>query len=127
MFKDKPFSLLLTVQGVYIIVTALWALVDIDSFIWVTGPKTDIWLVKTVAVVLVSIGLALLIAVRESQPSLSIKVLGLTNAAGLAVIDFYYTSNGTIKWVYAADGVLQVLIIISWIILIMKNQHRVSK
>lgn len=127
MFKDKPFSLLLTVQGVYIIVTALWALVDIDSFIWVTGPKTDIWLVKTVAVVLVSIGLALLIAVRESQPSLSIKVLGLTNAAGLAVIDFYYTSNSTIKWVYAADGVLQVLIIISWIILIMKNQHRVSK
>lgn len=127
MFKDKPFSLLLTVQGVYIIVTALWALVDIDSFIWVTGPKTDIWLVKTVAVVLVSIGLALLIAVRESQPSLSIKVLGLTNAAGLTVIDFYYTSNSTIKWVYAADGVLQVLIIISWIILIMKNQHRVSK
>jgi anti-sigma-K factor RskA len=127
MFKDKPFSLLLTVQGVYILVTALWALVDIDSFMWVSGPKTDIWLVKTVAVVLVSIGLALLFAVRERQPPLSIKVLGLTNAAGLAVIDFYYTSNGTIKWVYAADGVLQVFIIIAWIILIVKNQQPVSK
>jgi len=35
-------------QGLYWLVTGLWGLIDVHSFMKVTGPKTDIWLVKTV-------------------------------------------------------------------------------
>lgn len=54
---DKVFKPLLWIQGLYLLFTALWALIDIDSFMRLTGPKTDIWLVKTVSVLLLAIGL----------------------------------------------------------------------
>ena len=34
-------------QGAYYALTALWALVHVRSFQAITGPKTDLWLVKT--------------------------------------------------------------------------------
>jgi hypothetical protein len=33
------------VQGAFYVATGVWALVDLDSFMAVTGPKTDLWLV----------------------------------------------------------------------------------
>ena len=44
-----PVLALAVLQGAYFGLTAAWALVHIDSFMRVTGAKTDVWLVKTVA------------------------------------------------------------------------------
>lgn len=60
MLINKVYNLLSLVQGIYTLLTALWALVDIKSFMEVTGPKTDVWLVKTVAVVLLPIAVCFL-------------------------------------------------------------------
>jgi len=43
-------------QAIYYIITSLWALAGIRSFQKVTGPKVDIWLVKTVGVLVGVIG-----------------------------------------------------------------------
>ena len=56
----KMYSLLLGVQGYYTLLTAISGLVDIDSFMALTGPKNDIWLVKTVSVVLLAVAVCLL-------------------------------------------------------------------
>lgn len=65
----KLVSYILLIQGLYWLVTGLWGLIDIHSFMIVTGPKTDIWLVKTVSVLIVVISLSLLSAVKSrDQP-----------------------------------------------------------
>ena len=50
------------IQGAYFVATGVWSRVDIDSFQRVTGPKTDLWLVNTVGVLVTAIGLGLILA-----------------------------------------------------------------
>jgi hypothetical protein len=111
----KFYRTMLIIQGFYTLVTALWAIIDIDCFMKVTGPKTDIWLVKTVAVILSGIGICLLVATKDSKINFPVIILAMTAAAGLAAIDFYYTSTGTISWIYRVDGILELLFVILWL------------
>lgn len=57
-------SALATGQGLYFLVTGIWPLVHIKSFQWVTGPKVDLWLVKTVGVLIAVMGAVLTLAGR---------------------------------------------------------------
>ena len=51
----KLFRITLWVQTIYYFLTAAWGLLDIESFMLVTGPKTDVWLVKTVSILLLAV------------------------------------------------------------------------
>ncbi len=81
----------------------------------VTGPNTDIWLVRTLAVILLAIGLCLLAGPFKRDMTIPVLLLGLTSAAGLAVVDFYFWSNNTIRWVYVVDGIIQCLFVAGWV------------
>jgi hypothetical protein len=83
----------------------------------VTGPKTDIWLVKTVCALLIPIGITLLSDLRFKTYSWPLIILGTLTALGLAAIDFYYTANETIRWVYALDGVAELMFAFGWAII----------
>jgi hypothetical protein len=108
------YRLLLLVQGSYTLITALWGLIDIDSFMRVTGPKNDIWLVKTVSAILAAIGISLLAFFKEKKPVFSAGILGISVAIAVAAIDFYYSGNEVIKWIYAVDGVVELVFIGGW-------------
>ena len=54
----KFFRIILWVQTLYYFITGIWPVADITSFMEVTGSKTDIWLVKTVAVLLFAISVS---------------------------------------------------------------------
>lgn len=56
----KQAIILPAVQGAYYLLTGLWAVIDIDSFMLVTGPKDDVWLVKMVGLLAASAALTLL-------------------------------------------------------------------
>jgi hypothetical protein len=112
---------LLLVQLTYYGITAVWPLVHIRSFMAVTGPKTDRWLVKTVAVVLLAITLSLLSGYYEGLNLFPTVVLALSSAAGLAAIDFWYGLRGVISRVYVIDGVLQVFFSIAWFVVIARS------
>ena len=116
----------LWVQAVYYLLTALWGLIDIDSFMQVTGPKTDIWLVKTVSVLLIPLVVCFAGGFFFNTNPLQVMLVALTSAAGLAAIDFYYTANNVIKWVYAADGVVQCIFILLWIYLLARYRKTSS-
>jgi hypothetical protein len=45
----KHIRTLIWIHAVYTLLTAVWPLVDIKSFMIITGHKTDIWLVKLLA------------------------------------------------------------------------------
>jgi len=50
------------VQGIYFFVSGIWPIFSMSTFLKVTGPKTDLWLVKTVGMILVTIGAVLTLA-----------------------------------------------------------------
>ena len=115
MNKTTVFYTLLWIQGIYTLITAVWPLLHIESFIKVTGPKTDIWLVKTVAVLLVAISVCFISNIFIKTNKLPVILLALTSCIGLIFIDFYYTSNKVISWVYKLDGILQIIFMLGWI------------
>ena len=104
------------VQGVFYVVTGLWALVDLDSFMAVTGPKTDHWLVKTVGVLVTVIGAVLLLAGRTRRITGEIVLLAVGSALALAAIDVVYVSSGTISPIYLLDAVAELGLAGGWLL-----------
>jgi hypothetical protein len=102
-------------QGAFWALTGVWPLVHMPSFIWVTGPKTDLWLVRTVGILITVIGLVLLSAGVRKHVTGEIKWLGIGGAAGMAFIDFYYSLNDVIWNIYMLDGVLEIIFILIWL------------
>jgi hypothetical protein len=106
------------IQSVYILITAVWPLVDIESFMQITGYKTDVWLVKTVGALLVPVALTLasyLIQSNDKRPAL---LLGGLTALTFAVIDFYYVSTEVISPIYLLDGLVEIFFVAMWAYLI---------
>jgi hypothetical protein len=113
--KALSASALALIQGVLYAATGLWALVDLDSFMAVTGPKTDRWLVKTVAILVTVIGAVLLLAWRRGQVGAEVVFLAVGSALSLAAIDIIYVSNRTIPPIYLLDAVVEVGLALLWL------------
>jgi hypothetical protein len=100
----------LAIQGCYYMITGIWPLVSMRTFEAVTGPKTEDWLVHCVGVLAAAIGLTLLAGVRGGRAGSALRetvVLSVASALAFAGIDLVYYFLGVIRWVYAADGVVQ--------------------
>jgi hypothetical protein len=102
----------------------VWPLVHISSFIVVTGPKTDIWLVKAVGALLIPVSACLFmfrfIPTLDKRPAV---VLGGLCSIAFIGIDFYYALTDVISDVYLLDGFIQVGLLIGWIFFSIKNQR----
>ena len=116
----KRISTLLLIQGLYTSVTAVWPIVHIRSFMEVTGYKEDIWLVKTVSAVLLSVAACFLFASHSTTLNTPVYILAITSAIALAVIDFYYSMHDVISNIYQLDGMLQVMFFICWAIILVR-------
>src|SRR5438045_806680 len=101
-------------QAIYYITTGVWSLVSIGTFQKVTGPKTDVWLVKTVGALVVGIGAALGLAGYRRRITPEIVLLGVSSAAGLAGIDLVYVAKKRISSVYLLDALAEVGLIALW-------------
>jgi hypothetical protein len=99
--------------GIYYTATGIWPLIDMSSFMDVTGPKQDLWLVRTVGSLVTIIGLTVLVGFRNINFYLVFLAVG--SALSLVVIDLVYTSTGVISTIYLLDAFVQVLLIIGWI------------
>lgn len=98
-----------TAQGIYYLATGIWPILHIGSFMLVTGPKTDIWLVKMVALLIISVGITILVMSRARTQFM---VLNYTSALSFLIIDTYYSLTDTISDIYLADAAVEALIII---------------
>jgi hypothetical protein len=103
-------------QGAYFAAAGIWPLLDITSFQLVTGPKTDLWLVKTVGVLIVVIGAVLLRAARARRVGAEIALLGAGSALGLAAIDLIYSLRGTISSIYLLDAAAELVLVLCWVL-----------
>ncbi len=101
-------------QGVFYLVTGLWPLLHIQSFLKVTGPKTDLWLVKTLGVLISVIGVVLGSAGVQRSVNRDLALLGGGSAAALTAIDVIYVARRRISPVYLLDAVTELALIVGW-------------
>lgn len=106
------------VQGIFYLLTGIWPIADIMSFMHVTGPKVDIWLVKTVGVLIIVIAIPMLAAAIRNTVSLEIIMLGAGGCIGFILIDTVYVFSGTILLVYLLDAAAELLLLVAWIVAI---------
>lgn len=124
-FKKLQWVCLL--QGIYYFITGVWPLLHIESFIWISGPKYDIWLVKTVGVILAVVGISLFSAAKNKRITAEIILLALGSAASLAVIDIYYAAViDRIYDIYLLDALAEVLLILFWLLFLSRGKRKAA-
>jgi hypothetical protein len=91
-------------QSIYYTPTGLWPILHLRSFEWLTGPKTDGWLVKTVGGLLSVTGGALGLAAASDRVTPEIELVGAGSALTLAAIDVTYVARRRIRPIYLLDA-----------------------
>jgi hypothetical protein len=103
------------IQGLYYVVTGIWPVASAGTFQLITGPKRDVWLVKTVGALLGGVGAVLALAGWRDTVQAEIPLLGMASAATLATVDIVYYRKGILRWVYLVDALLEAGLIAGWI------------
>lgn len=113
--KDRHATIAL-LQGIYYLPTGIWPLLSLRTFMAVTGPKVDGWLVKAVGALITVIGGVLVLAGWRQRATPEIKLLGIGSAAGLAAIDVVYVARRRISPIYLLDALAEVLLVAAWLL-----------
>jgi hypothetical protein len=104
------------VQGVYFFVTGIWPLLSMKTFLMITGPKTDLWLVKTVGMLLAVVGAVLILAQVNREINTSVITLAIGCALSLALVDIVYVAKRIISLIYSGDAVVELALIAWWVL-----------
>jgi len=108
-------GLVALVQGGFYLLTGLWPLLHMESFLRVTGPKRDLWLVKTVGVLVTVAGAVMLLSAFRGQVPPETVVLAIGCAVALAGVDVVYVARRVIGPVYLWDAVAEVGLVFWWL------------
>ena len=109
-----PIRWLAAAQSAYFLLTGLWPLIHLRSFLAVTGPKDDIWLVETVGVLVAAIGAGLGLSAVRGRVTAEIIIIAVGSGLGLAVIDSIYVARGRIRAIYLLDVAVEAVLISAW-------------
>jgi hypothetical protein len=112
-------------QGVYYVVTGVWPLVSMETFLAVTGDKTDHlqsphqglydhWLLVTVSLLITAIGVTLLVAAWR-RPSAESVTLAVGSIIALTAVDVVYVTRHVIPPIYLADALAEVVLLGGWL------------
>jgi len=111
-------------QGFYYFATGLWPLVHMRSFLAVTGPKTDLWLVQVVACLVLVMGIVFLVGALRSVLSLEIGILMLGTSLALGLIDVVYVTKGVLPPIYLADSIEEFAVALMCLAFLHRFTHR---
>jgi hypothetical protein len=102
------------IQGIYYVGTGIWPLLHMRSFLRVTGPKTDLWLVQTVGLLVSCMGAQMLLASRKRNVPSEVAFLAPAAAVSLAAVEVWHVARKTIPPVYLADAVAELALAALW-------------
>lgn len=102
-------------HALYFVLGGLWAAMSRRSFEWVTGPKTDYWLVRCVSGLLVAIGAVIGLAGARGRVTPEIRRLAIGSSAVLAATDLVYTATGRLRPTYLLDALANSILIGGWL------------
>lgn len=101
-------------QGVFYAATGIWPLLHIESFMALTGPKVDQWLVRTVGALLAWTGVLLCRGAWRRRVTSDLALLALGQALVLAAIDIVYVSQHRISTIYLLDAAAEIALVALW-------------
>jgi hypothetical protein len=104
-------------QAAFYVATGIWPLLHLPSFLAVTGPKVDVWLVLTVGALVGVTGVALGLAALRRRLSPEWAILAAGQAASLAAIDIVFVARERIRPIYLADAAVEIGLIVAWLVL----------
>jgi len=107
-------------HGGFYFLTGIWPILSIKTFQMVTGPKHDLWLVKTVGVLISVIGATLLLAGYKGEIVPSTILLAVGSAVVLTGVDIIYVTKRIIAPIYLLDAFVELLLIAWWLFVIVK-------
>ena len=93
--------------GLYYIGTGLWPIVHMPSFLAVTGPKQETWLVQVFGAVIASLGFSAILHRNAGPASAGV---GLSAAFVLAASDVYFVGRRRIRPTYLLDAGVEVVL-----------------
>lgn len=112
----SPSAYVLVVQGIFYVLTGVWPLLSMDTFLRVTGPKTDLWLVQTVGVLIAVMGVVMLAAVSRRRAAPEVVVLAVGAALALIAVDVVFVTRGVIPRIYLLDAAVEATLILGWVV-----------
>ncbi|HWR52966.1 MAG TPA: hypothetical protein VN428_17785 [Bryobacteraceae bacterium] len=121
--RADPLAWLSIFQGVYYVAAGVWPLLSDVTFQAVTGPKRDVWLVKTVGVLVAVMGGVLIMAGWRRAITREVYALGVGAACGLTAIDVVYVAAERIPPVYLLDAAAEVAVILLWVLLWLRSRQ----
>ena len=74
------------IQGLYLFFAGIWPLLSMKTFVFITGYKTDLWLVIMVGLLLAVIGAALGSSGIRKKREAEFALLGIGTSASLALL-----------------------------------------
>ena len=112
----------LAIQGIYYVVFGFWPILHMKSFLSVTGKKGkydnldsgaqgDHWLVITVSLLLIAVGLTLVASAIASELQAPTYILSGLVAGSLALVDVRYVSRGIIARIYLLDAAVELALL----------------
>mgnify|MGYP006892266651 CR=1 FL=1 len=104
------------IHGLYYMISGLWPIIHMESFVAITGPKVDYWLVNTVGMLAFFIGSGLLIAGIKKRVPFSLIYIATGTAFGFILIDVIYVWQGILWATYLLDAGLELIFFISWLV-----------
>ncbi|WP_211589391.1 hypothetical protein [Microbispora sp. H11081] len=111
---DRGATALARAHGLFTMASGLWPLLHLQSFEKVFGAKTDRWLERTVAGLLVGIGWTQVRAASAPGGAGHARRLGVSTAATLLAVDLVYVPTGRIRPVYLLDAAAQAMWLRAW-------------
>jgi hypothetical protein len=120
----RPLHLLAWIQGIFYVLTGLWPLLHMASFLAITGPKVDLWLVKTVGLLITVIGAVLLVGARRRSVGPELALLAAGAAAVLAGVDLVYALSDRIADIYLLDAVAEIGLVVLWALAWVRTARR---
>ena len=112
---SKNIRYILYFQMAYYLITSAWPLINVESFMEVSGYKQEVWLVKTFSLLMLCVAFTLFLFLFLKERSLSVIFLSLMIPAALAAADIYYSLNGVISKIYLLDAVINLTLLIAWL------------
>ena len=91
--------------GLYYMATGLWPILHLPSFVAVTGPKQDTWLVQVFGAFIAAVGFSAILH-RDAGPASA--GVGLSTALVLAAGDVFFVARRRIRPTYLLDAVVEV-------------------
>ncbi|MDQ1012924.1 hypothetical protein QFZ82_007409 [Streptomyces sp. V4I23] len=101
-------------HGLFNVLGGVWPLLSLRTFEWVSGPKTDEWLLQTCGGLLATAGWSMLRVSPGPEGLRHARRLGVGTAVTLLVIDLVYVPLGRIRPTYLIDAATEIAWLTAW-------------